>query len=306
MINPSPLLRTLLNKRLLIVTGKGGVGKSAVAAALAHAAAANGRRTLLASYSRIDEPHPFFGIHMPYQPTPVVDGLHVCRIEAHEALKEYVHRTLPLGNLYDWFLDSRALAHFTEAAPGFDELMCLGKVYDHVEGSDAFDLVVLDAPATGHAALMLGVPAVTGRAVGTGPLHHNALKIQLLLESARTEVVLVALAEEMALREADEMSHRIKTEFNMSVGALVLNRITTSLFDDDEVAALTRLAPTSAALARMIDAARDRHALASLQQRYESEFSHADPRLRVPHVIQQHFDGRALVAQIADHLAASA
>lgn len=303
MTDQATLTRALLGKRLLIVTGKGGVGKSAVAAALASEAARSGRRTLLACYTRIDEPHPFYDTNLTYEPTAIAEGLYLSRVEAHEALKEYVHKTLPFGALYDWFLDGKALTHFTEAAPGFDELMCLGKIYDHVEGKRPFDLVVLDAPSTGHAALLLGVPAVTAKAVGTGPLHHNALKIQLLLEGSRTEVVLVALPEEMALREAEDLGRRIDSDLNISIGALVLNRIATPLFSDAEITALDDLGSGSPGLHRMAQAARERHALVALQQRYEAAFRFLDRRLRVPHVIQTAFDGPALIERIADHLA---
>jgi anion-transporting ArsA/GET3 family ATPase len=299
----SKLVRKLIDKQLLVVTGKGGVGKSTIAAALAAEAARDGRRVLLASHTRIEGPHPCFGTTLSYKPVRVAENLYLARIDPRDALKEYVHRTLPLGQFYDWLLDSKAVAHFTEATPGFDDLLCLGKVYDHVAGPDAFDLVVLDAPSTGHAALMLRVPAVTCAAVATGPIHHNALKIRLLLEGTRTEVVLVALPEEMALREAQELSDHITEELDISVGALVLNRIATPLFNDSEIDALGALPEGSPALQRIARAAAERHALAVLQTRYETTLGPAAPRLRVPHVIQQQFDGPALVDRIAGHLA---
>lgn len=303
MADYAPLFGKLIGKRLLIVTGKGGVGKSTVAAAFAAEAARRGRRVLLASHTRIAGPHPCFGTTLSYKPVRVVDNLYLARIDPRDALKEYVHRTLPLGQFYDWFLDSKAVAHFTEATPGFDDLMCLGKIYDHVSGPDAFDLVVLDAPSTGHAALMLRVPGVTCAAVATGPLHHNALKIRLLLEGSQTEVVLVALPEEMALREAQELSAHITDELDISVGALVLNRIARPLFEDSEIDALSALSEGSPALQRIAQAARERHSLAVLQERYEATLAPVAPRLRVPYVIQEQFDGPALIDQIAAHLA---
>jgi anion-transporting ArsA/GET3 family ATPase len=265
------------------VTGKGGVGKSTIASAFATEAARRGRRVLLASHTRIEGPHPCFGTTLSYKPVRLTENLYLSRIDARSALKDYVHRTLPLGQFYDWFLDSKAVAHFTEATPGFDDLMCLGKLYDHVTGPGAFDLVVLDAPSTGHAALMLRVPAVTCAAVATGPLHHNALKIRLLLEGSQTEVVLVALPEEMALREAQELSDHITTELDISVAAFALPQ-------------------GSPALQRITRAASERHALAVLQGRYEVTLGPAAPRLRVPHVIQERFDGPALVDRVADSL----
>ena len=147
---------------------------------------------------------------------------------------------MPLPSLYDWFLDSTALKHFTEAAPGFDELMCLGKLYDLVSDSK-YDLIVFDGPATGHAALMLRVPRTTGAAVRTGPLHHNALKIQLMLENdVKTRIVIVALAEEMAVREASDLATYVSGDLAMHLGPMIVNRVTQQLFESDEIDALDR------------------------------------------------------------------
>jgi len=138
-----------------------------------------------------DLPHPQLGRIASYDAVRVESNLDLCSVDGGSALKEYVHRTVLLPNLYDWFLNSTALKHFTEAAPGFDELMCLGKLYDLVSDSK-YDRVVFDGPATGHAALMLRVPRTTSAAVRTGPLHHNALKIQLMLENdIKTRIVIV-------------------------------------------------------------------------------------------------------------------
>src|SRR4029450_13632988 len=124
-------------------------------------------------------------------------------------------RTMWVPGIYEWFLSGPALNHFTEAAPGFEELMSLGKLYDLATDrrSNAFERIVFDAPASGHVALMLRVPRVTTEAIRTGPLHHNALKIQGLIEDdLRTAVLIVALAEEMAVREGVELAQRLRQE----------------------------------------------------------------------------------------------
>jgi hypothetical protein len=110
-----------------------------------------------------------------------------------------------MGMLYEAFFRSRAFQDFAAAAPGFEELMCLGKVYNLAAQSE-FQRVIFDAPATGHLRELLEVPAATQRAVRVGPLNHNARKIEdLLLDPERTRVLVATLAEEMPVREALEI-----------------------------------------------------------------------------------------------------
>jgi anion-transporting ArsA/GET3 family ATPase len=210
---------------------------------------------------------------------------------------------MPVSALYDWVLTSKALRHFTEAAPGFEELMSLGKIYDYVS-TGHFDHIVLDAPATGHAKLLLRVPRVTAEAVKTGPLHHNALKIQLLLENdTRTKLVLVALPEEMALREAWELSSYAKNALGINTGPIIVNRVRPQLFTDNEVRALSSL-DGAIVLQRMRAAALARHELAGVQQRAISDLLGNDVEpLQIPHVIQTTYDGNALTDDIGGHLA---
>jgi anion-transporting ArsA/GET3 family ATPase len=299
---PHPTPR--LGQRLLIVTGKGGVGKSTVAAALALECAARGERTLLVAHSPQDAPHPVFGTLARYAPAPVKPNLSVSRVDGHAALKEYVRRSLWPARLYDWVVDSRALAHFTEAAPGFDELMSLGKIYDYCTGKD-FDRVVLDAPSTGHALLMLKVARVTTSAVRTGPLHHNALKIQLMLENdTRTAVVLVALPEEMSVRETLELRHRLEHEAAIRPGPVLVNRIRAQLFSQGEIEALDAVADPSPTLARMIATAKARFRLSQTQAEQMQALGDASIRpTHLPEIIRDRHDAAGLAEALRAHVA---
>jgi anion-transporting ArsA/GET3 family ATPase len=285
-----------LSQRLLLVTGKGGVGKSAVATALATAAARAGRRVLLVVQQSEPAAHPQLGVTADYAPRNVAAHLDLCSVDGHSALKEYVHRTMPGATLYDWFLDGRAMRHFTAAAPGFDELMCLGKLYDLVTESD-YQLVVFDAPATGHAALMLTVPRTTASAVRGGPLHNNAVKIQRLLEDpSRTCVIAVTLAEEMAVREALELTAKIDSELGIGVGPIIVNRTSRQLFAATEIDALQALRGRSNALTRMIAAATARFGRARVEAEHIAMLAaQRDWLVEVPQVVLARHDGAALI-----------
>jgi len=294
-----------LSQRLLIVTGKGGVGKSTIATALAMACAEHGERTLLVIQRESDDKHPLLDVPVRYEPTAAGPNLSVSRVDGHSALKDYVSRTFWPPGLYQRFLDSRALVHFTEAAPGFDELMCLGKLYDYVTDSN-FRRIVFDAPSTGHALLMLRVPRVTAEAVRTGPLHHNALKIQLMLENdTRTSIVVVTLPEEMSVRETIELQSRLHSDAALLPGPIVLNRLRPQLFSAAEVESLERLSDVSITFQRMIEVARARHDLSRVQKQHADLLRGSVTGVRmidVPEIIRDRHDGVGLADAVRRHL----
>jgi anion-transporting ArsA/GET3 family ATPase len=291
--------------RLLFVTGKGGVGKSAIATALAVGAARAGRRTMLVVQQASDERHPHLGVAAGYRALEVAPQLDLCSVDGRSALKEYVHRTMLLPGLYDWFLDGKALQHFTEAAPGFEELMCLGKLYDLVTGSK-YQQVVFDAPSTGHAALMLRVPRATAAAVRTGPLHHNALKIQAMLENdLQTRIVVVALPEEMAIREASELAAYARDDLAMHLGPMIVNRVTPQLFERDEIAALRSLADGSSALTRMVRVAAARFDRAAADAEHVAALRRERSWvIEQPRIVLARHDPAALIDGIAANVGA--
>jgi anion-transporting ArsA/GET3 family ATPase len=156
---PSPLL----HRRLLVVTGKGGVGKSTVAAALALQLARSGRRTLLCEVNAGDRLAPLLG-HAPVGPTITLVEPNLRLVDLHpaESMREYVLLKIRLERVYRAVFENRMVRYFLRFIPSLAETVMLGKVLWHVRqppGSpDGFQSVVVDAPATGHALTFLGVP----------------------------------------------------------------------------------------------------------------------------------------------------
>jgi len=248
----SPLRST---HALILVSGKGGVGKSALAASLARLSARHGLKTVLVTLDTRDDRHPALDVPLTYKPQRVAENLYLSRVDAFESMADYARARLPLAPLYQGFFKTRAFRDFAAAAPGFDELMCLGRLYNLALESE-FDRVVFDAPATGHLKTLLDVPLAVQRAVQVGPVNHVAGRIRdLLLNADRTHVFIAALAEEMAAREALDLVALCRDELRMSVGPILLNRRVRARFSATEWRQLTALESAAAGTSPQLRAA---------------------------------------------------
>ncbi len=210
--DPSPpgpsLLERLGDRRLVVVTGKGGTGKSTVAAALGMAAAKRGKRTLLIETGGAHGLASLLGRRSArYRVLPVGEGLHLLSMNAHDALEDYVVRQLKLRSLYRLVFRNRFMGPFIDTVPGLPDIIQLGKVWDLAQEGSAsqlhWDLLILDAPATGHGLTMLGSPASMMDVTRSGPFHANAKRIhRLLTDPAQTAIVLTTLPEPLPVNEA--------------------------------------------------------------------------------------------------------
>jgi anion-transporting ArsA/GET3 family ATPase len=223
----------LLRRRLVIVTGKGGTGKTAVSAALALGAAARGRRVLVAAMDPDARLTALLGPRaepLRYEPTQMRRDVWACHIEPFAALSEYLGIQIGSQRLVDPVLRNRAFRQLLLAAPGWRELITLGKVW-HLEqmredGRPRFDLIVVDAPATGHGLTFLDVPRVVISAVRAGPLHHQTERVEALIEDPeRTLLLPVALAEELPTRETIELVERVRNELGVPLDRVVVNAV---------------------------------------------------------------------------------
>ncbi|HVR71316.1 MAG TPA: ArsA-related P-loop ATPase [Vicinamibacteria bacterium] len=249
------VLDDLLSKRLIVLSGKGGVGKSVVGAALALAARERGKRVLLVEVEAPREAARYLGGRRSGGVVcEVLPGLFTLNLDPKAAMEEYVRATVRVDILARRVLESPLYHRFFAAAPGVPELITLGKVMvlegETIgwRGRPRFDLIVLDAPATGHGLAFLKVPLAASRAVPVGPVGHNARRIVALLrDPARTALGVVAIPEEMAVVEALEF-HRLATEeLGITPRAIFLNGCHERRFTEAQEAEILRLGAAGAA-----------------------------------------------------------
>ena len=222
----------LRDRSLLYVTGKGGVGKTTVAAALGLAAARTGRRTIVCEVAEQDRMSRAFARHgvRPEQEVELAEDLWAITIDPQRALEEWLGKQLGGGALQVVSAHSHAFQYFVAAAPGAKELITIAKVWELAQPAAlephnrAYDLVVVDAPASGHGIGMLTTPRTFGEIARVGPIRRQAYKVsEMLADPARTGYVAVALPEEMPVNETIELERRLRDAVGLGLDAIVMN-----------------------------------------------------------------------------------
>jgi anion-transporting ArsA/GET3 family ATPase len=222
---------SLLERRLHFVVGKGGVGKTTVAAALGLLLARRGRRTLVVEMDAAGRlPALLGGRGGEYTPTAVGAGLHVLTVDGRMALEEYLGLIIPVKRLLATVFASKIYQYFVAAAPGLKELMTIGKIWyeatRETAGRPMWDAIVVDAPATGHSLQYLRMPQAARDTFGAGLVRNEAKKITDLLRDRRTTAVhLVTLAEEMPVAETLETRAQLVGPLDLPPGYVVVNRL---------------------------------------------------------------------------------
>ncbi len=218
----------LARHRLIVVTGKGGVGKSAVAAALGRVLAARGRRALLIEVDPRENLHHLLGV-APSGGEIVAAGprLRLQNVRPIAVIGELVRERLRIAALARRVLQSPIFEHFVEGAPGFKELAVLLHAARLVEwhgGRRAADVVVLDAPATGHGVSLLAAPGLVAEVIPHGPVGHQARALAALVaDPARTAAVVVTTAEELPVQEALELIALLRERLHRTPEVVVVN-----------------------------------------------------------------------------------
>lgn len=224
---PEPL-SLLDDARLVLVSGKGGVGKTAVAAALAARAGAAGRRVLLVSTDGRGDAAALFGLPDPgYRPARLAGELHGITAEFDPLLTDFVRTIAPIGFVANRILASPTFRYFTRATPGLPDLLLLGKIRELFRArKPAWDLIVVDAPATGHAISLFAMPRTVLATVPAGPIHHVAADLDAIFsDRSLTRLVAVAEPAEFAAREAEELVDAAREKGGLETALLVVNRV---------------------------------------------------------------------------------
>lgn len=215
----------ILNRRLILVTGKGGTGKSSVATGLAFAAESRGKRVLLAELGRADDQE-FMRLsellqmkslgQKPKRVKTSQGGLYASRLEPQACLIEYLGIKLRSATLAKVILKNRITEAFVRAVPGLSDLVSLGKIWHLLERekSSELDLVILDAPASGHALNFLYSPRQFARLTRSGPIFGDAAEISdFLADEKKFGIVFVSLPEEVPFTEAMDFAATLGENF---------------------------------------------------------------------------------------------
>jgi anion-transporting ArsA/GET3 family ATPase len=239
----------LLDKRLVFVTGKGGVGKSTVSIALGLAAARAGKRTIVCEVSSQENASRVFHKGaVGFNEVRVAENLWAISIDPDESMREYLLLQLRVRAMRDLLMRSRIFNYLAAATPGLKELVTIGKVWElaqpqrKVKKAREYDLVIVDAPATGHGVGFLQTPRTFAGIARVGPMHSQATELdRYITDHATTGVAIVALPEEMPVNESASLEDALTDEVGIAVDRVYMNAMYPERFDAEEAAKLERV-----------------------------------------------------------------
>ncbi len=306
----------LLDRKLLFVTGKGGVGKTSVAAALGLLAATHGKRSLVCEVdAKGDLAFAFEADRLRFKPREVQPGLWAMAMDTEQSLREYLNLQLHLPLVGRIGPLARSLDFVASAAPGVKEILTVGKLtYEVRRGS--FDIVIVDAEASGHIVAQLAAPETIAGLVQVGVVRDQTRwMLDILNDPERTGVVIVTNPEEMPVTEAIELAGALREKTSVDLAAVVVNRVLPELFGRGEEALFERLREPAAKAAlvaevgpaapRVLDAAelavRLRRTGAAHLATLREELVPAAPYLYVPELFAR-AKGLRATKQIAEAL----
>jgi anion-transporting ArsA/GET3 family ATPase len=251
-------MSSLLDRQLVYVTGKGGVGKSTVAGALGLAASRRGHRTIVCELGEQDRLARLFGKDgAAGEETELTENLWSTSIDPHEALGEWVTKQLGSRTLARPLMGSNTFQYFVAAAPGAKEVVAMAKVWELVQSerwqkrARGYDVAIVDAPASGHGVGMLQTPGTIAGVARVGPIASQANKIRELLEDESCSgYVAVALPEEMPVTETIELQGKLRDAISRDLEAIVVNAVRPKRFTKAELERIDPLLTGDGALGR--------------------------------------------------------
>jgi arsenite-transporting ATPase len=237
-------LKRLLPLRAVLVTGKGGVGKTTVTASLARFAASRGKRVLCAEMA--GDPAASSALadalgvdHLDIEPVTVSENIKAVLLAPHLGHTKFLRDVLPMKLLADAAMRSAAIRRFLAAAPTFPEMGVLYRLLDLVrmkrrDGTDEHELIIVDLPATGHALALAQIPASLLRIIPSGPIAAAVREgLDLLTDKERTGAIVVTLPETLPVSEALELVKGI-TQHDIPLAQVMVNRVPFDPFSEEE------------------------------------------------------------------------
>jgi anion-transporting ArsA/GET3 family ATPase len=257
----------LLEKRLLFVTGKGGVGKSTVALALGIAAAAQGRRTIVCELAAQEHAsRTFRRAEIGFHEVELRKDLWAISLDPDHSMREYILLQTRIRAMGDMLYRSRIFNYLAAATPGLREMVTIGKIWElaqldrKVKRGRAYDLVIVDAPATGHGIGFLQTPKTFAEVARVGPIHAQAKTIHALLTNPELAgAAIVSLPEEMAVNESAELERELTESVGIAVDRVFLNGLYGERISNEEIERLDVEASSPSAAAALRAAISQRH-----------------------------------------------
>ncbi len=230
-----PPIAEPLTRQVQFFTGKGGVGKSTVLAALATAAARAGKRPLIVELgAHTSSSHLFHGPDVGYQPSEVAPGVHATRVLFEPALIDYITSRLKLRPIASLVAKNSSLRRLFLAAPGVDEIVTLHRVAQ-LAADERWGPVLVDLESTGHALMFFDLPSVLEVFLKDGPLRQvvdSATK--LLADEQRCAIHIVTVPEPLAVNETIQLHAQLRKRPDLHLGYLFINRVPRAWLDDEE------------------------------------------------------------------------
>jgi anion-transporting ArsA/GET3 family ATPase len=238
----------LLDKRLVFVTGKGGVGKSTISIALGLAAAQRGKRTIVCEVGGQETASRVFRrAEIGFHEVEVADNLWAISIDPDDSLREYLLLQLKVRAMRDMLVRSRIFNYLAAATPGLKELVTIGKIWElaqphrRVKKAREYDLVIVDAPATGHGIGFLQTPRTFAGIARVGPVHSQAQELdRFITDHDSTGVAIVSLPEELPVNESASLEETLTGEVGMAVDRVYMNALYPERFSKDDASELER------------------------------------------------------------------